>query len=336
MLTKLRTIIDGCRRRSSLFDRLCLWYTDYRLPWGMTPHQVVYRTASNPLLLPLYLKNFVSRHVLGRGVDVIDRDWDTLVILDSCTYDLFEDCSDLPGTLSKVVSPGGATGEFLFSTLPDADLRDTVYVTASPGVRFVEDHRNVSLHAIDDVWKDRWDEAAGTVLPETMAERARLANERYPDKRLVVHFMQPHFPFVGPTGQSIDHREYGGQIESSNTDAESIWSLLEQGAVSEKTVRTAYRENLELALPHVADLLDVLDGKTVVTSDHGNAFGEWGVYGHTPGAFLDEVVHVPWLEVPFDSRRTIRKAESDVSEEDLQDVSDRLEDLGYGDGATQF
>jgi len=329
MQQKFLAAIRRARERSSLFDRLYRIYTGHRLPWGMTPHQIVYRSIQNPWMPLLYLHNFYNRTVRDRGIDVMGRDWDTLIILDSCTYDLFTACSELPGELSRVISPGGATGEFLFSTVGDADLTDVVYVTASPGIRFVEDHRTVNLHAIDDVWRDGWDEEPGTVRPETMVERALAAHEEYPDKRIVVHFMQPHFPFIGPTGQSIEHRAYGGRKDSSKTEGDSIWTRLSQGDLSETEVRTAYRENLELALPHVSDLADAVDGRVVVTSDHGNAFGRWGVYGHTPGVFLPEIVEVPWLELPFEEARTTTVEDATLSEEESEMVQERLEDLGY-------
>lgn len=284
----------------------------------------------------LYLHNFYNRTLKGEGIDVIARDWDTLIILDSCTYDLFVGCSDLSGRLSKVISPGGATGEFLFTTVGDADLSDVVYVTASPGIRFVEKHREVNLHAIDDVWEDEWNEELGTVEPETMLERAVAAHEKYPDKRIVVHFMQPHFPFIGPTGQSIEHRAYGGQIDSDKTEGNSVWTRLSNGELSETEVRTAYRENLELTLPHVSELIESVSGRVAVTSDHGNAFGQKGVYGHTPGVFLPEIVEVPWLDVPYDDRRKIKAEDAALSERDSDVVQDRLKDLGYVGKGNEF
>lgn len=324
------------RESSPLFERLWTKYTEYRTPWGMTPHQMVYRSIQNPWMPMLYLHSFYNRTLKNEGIDVMARDWDTLIILDSCTYALFAECSDLSGSLSKVISSGSATGEFLLTTVGDADLNDVVYVTASPGIRFVEKHREINLHAIDDVWEDEWNKELGTVKPETMLKRAATAHKKYPDKRIVVHFMQPHFPFIGPTGQSIEHRAYGGQIDSDKTEGDSVWTRLSNGEISEKEVRTAYRENLELTLPHVSELIESISGRVVVTSDHGNAYGQKGVYGHTPGVFLPEIVEVPWLEIPYDERRKIKAEDAVLSVRDTDKVQDRLEDLGYVGKGNEF
>ena len=56
-------------------------------------------------------------------------------------------------------------------------------------------------------------------------------------------------------------------------------------------------------------LIESLDGKTVVTSDHGNLFGRrlWPIplqkYGHPPGLRFPELIEVPWHETPFENRR---------------------------------
>jgi hypothetical protein len=168
-----------------------------------------------------------------------------------------------------------------------------------------------------------------------MLERAVAAHEKYPNKRIVVHFMQPHFPFIGPTGQSIEHRAYGGQIDSAKTRGDSVWTRLSNGELSAKKVRTAYRENLELTLPHVSELVKSVSGRVAVTSDHGNSFGQKGVYGHTSGVFLREVVEVPWLDVPYDERRKIIAEDTELSE-NTEKVQDRLRDLGYVGKGNKF
>lgn len=94
----------------------------------------------------------------------------------------------------------------------------------------------------------------------------------------------------------------------------------------------AYIENLQLTLPHVERLCDELPGKTVVTSDHGNAFGEWGVYGHPHNRYLDCLINVPWLEFDGDDTRkkvTTGEIDETTTEFDEGVVDDRLSALGY-------
>ncbi|GAA0278304.1 hypothetical protein GCM10009000_111890 [Halobacterium noricense] len=58
-----------------------------------------------------------------------------------------------------------------------------------------------------------------------------------------------------------------------------------------------YEENLHLVLETVADVIPRLDGKVVVTADHGEAFGEQGVWEHHIETHIPALVEVPWLEV---------------------------------------
>lgn len=47
----------------------------------------------------------------------------------------------------------------------------------------------------------------------------------------------------------------------------------------------------------VSELLKNLsDKKVVITSDHGEAFGEWGIYGHPGGVYIKALTEVPWFE----------------------------------------
>ena len=76
-------------------------------------------------------------------------------------------------------------------------------------------------------------------------------------------------------------------------------------------------------------LAEKVEGKTVLTSDHGNAVGEWRTYGHPCGRYHLSLVTVPWFEPKFDSRRTVREGELTMNQTTTNDVTQRLEDLGY-------
>jgi len=98
--------------------------------------------------------------------------------------------------------------------------------------------------------------------------------------------------------------------------------------VSAEEVWVAYIENFELVLPHIKDIATDIDGKTVITSDHGNSFGRFGVYGHPPGLYLADLVAVPWLELPYDERRPLSKGDI-YSTDTTKAVKKQLRDLGY-------
>jgi hypothetical protein len=294
-----------------------------------------------------FLTHIVSRYydVVGSdgGDSILQRDWDTLLILDACRFDLFEDVYDsssLPGTLSERTSLETGTPGFLTETFGDGTYHDIVYVTANP---YVETKlESEQFHAVENVWKDGWDDEHSTVLPEVMCERALDAAEKYPRKRLIVHFLQPHYPFIGDV--SLGQKSVFPSREQAlgNTDAvqqnPTPFELLERGDVTKDEVWKAYRSNLERAMPSVETLLSELQGKTAVTSDHGNALGEYAspfpirVYGHPLGILIPALTSVPWLEHTNGERREIQ-AEPPVVARSTDSVDaeteQRLRMLGY-------
>jgi hypothetical protein len=260
------------------------------------------------------------------GLDMMAEDWDNLLLLDACRYDLFESSNTIDGNLSAVISPGSATKEFYENMLSGRSFPETVYATANPNFHSVD----CRFHAVERLWENDWDDELRTVPPETVAKQTLAAFEKYPNKRFFVHFIQPHYPFIGETGRQIAHGtfKWGGEIADAR-DEPSIWDRLQEGSVERDTVWRAYRENLELALPHVQRLVNELGGKSVVTSDHGNVFGKWGEFGHPRPRFYDELVQVPWLEVSRGSRRIIKQGTLETGHDTDESVSDRLAALGY-------
>jgi arylsulfatase A-like enzyme len=303
-------------------------------------------TALRRLVRPVVFDAYYE-HVAGGRCDVVSEDWDNLVVLDACRYDHFREESDLSGELSYRISRGGVTGEFLEANFGDSEYSDVVYVTANPHVDRLLDGR---FHDIVSVWQTGWSEEYRTVLPETMVEATLDALERYPDKRIVSHFMQPHQPFVGEraqerigslSGNVAAKREALGEIEDGpdRDELPNVWSLMRRGELSREDVVDGYRENLSLVLDAVADLIEALKGKTVVTADHGEMFGGFAwpvplrVYGHSTIVHPPKLVKVPWLEVPTENRRPITDGRIAAAGSDAEDeISQKLQQLGYLDG----
>lgn len=269
------------------------------------------------------------RQLLGEtGTKLMERDWDNLIILDACRYDLFVECNTLPGELTKVVSAGSHTVEFLHSNFDGREFPDTVYVTATP--QFEKEGMADRFAHVEQVWRDGWDEDLRTTPPETVAERTLEVAEMFPNKRVISHFVQPHYPFVGETGQELEETiQAKTGIEPDERDNPSIWDRLEAGEIDGDAIGSAYRESLEFTIPVVRELYEDLRGKTVVTSDHGNSFGRWGIYGHPSQKFISELVNVPWLELPVSERREIVSGELSESEGDDSSLEERLRSLGY-------
>ncbi|WP_121823388.1 hypothetical protein [Halostella salina] len=303
----------------------------------------VRRGLSNPSFFGRELNRLYHRRLYQRpyntdGVDVVAEDWDTLLVLDACRYDMFERLHDLPGRLERRESRGSHTSEFLIANFGGRTLRDTVYVTASPQLYNWRDEMDAEFHAVVDVWREAgWDDEHGTVTPETMADHVRRAVEEYPEKRIVGHFLQPHYPFIDGDDR-LNARTFDGDDETESPD---VWAQLMRGRLDASTdaVWRAYLRNLNAVLPEIAALLDELGGRTVVTSDHGNMVGERAApvpireWGHPPGMYTDQLVTVPWLVHENGPRRKITEGEPDAAPDAVADdvVEDRLRQLGYAD-----
>lgn len=271
------------------------------------------------------------------GIDVMDQDWDNLIILDACRVDLFEEIVDLDqfNSYQRVTSRGSATHEWALRNFSHRTFGDTVYITGNP---LISQHVPDVWHRLIETWKTDFSDDVGAILPDAVTEDALDAHRNYPQKRLIIHYVQPHCPFLWE-GQGPRFLTVGRESDNHEISAKNIWDAISQGHVDREMVCSGYRDTLNAVLPHVDRLIDELDGKTVVTSDHGNELGRrsWpvpvGVYGHPPGLRHEGLVTVPWAEVPPTSRRVITDEGVSATREDDQDGDERLEEkleaLGY-------
>jgi len=239
------------------------------------------------------------------GIFVIKEDWDNLLILDACSFELFKKVNVIPGNLDKKISRGSHTWMFLKENFAHRQFFDTIYISSNP---FIWDLKN-NFFLI--VYVD-------SELPEILMDYALKISDRYPEKRLIVHFLQPHHPFIGET-----------KIDEADRTGKNPYYLFAKGVVKEEKIRKAYEDNLKRVLPSVSKLVEFLPGKTVISADHGEAFGAkipfWPVkiYGHS-GPRIKELIEVPWLGIDYLSRKKIISAKAGIkpvliSEKDIMD-----------------
>ncbi|MFC6835159.1 hypothetical protein [Halomarina ordinaria] len=277
----------------------------------------------------------VSRLRYGDGgVDLPAAEWDNLLVLDSCRADLFETVADLArfDDYRRATSVASMTAEWTRKTWADREFGDIVYVNANPLVsRWAPD----SFHRLVDLWDEAFDEGIGTVPPEATADAAREAFED--DKRLVVHFVQPHAPFY-PASLGVDDSAAAwapGGGEGAHPDATTPWKALRDGTTTFDAVWEGYAATLSAGLEAALALVDDLPGRTVLTSDHGNLYGQrvWPlgrpVYGHPPNLRHPGLVEVPWAVVDGEPRETVDDGVTSAAEADEETMRDRLAALGY-------
>lgn len=260
-----------------------------------------------------------------RSTHVYDRDWDVLVVLDACRVDLMREVvteydflSD-PASIYSVAPTSRSWIERTFGPLSTETLARTGYVTGNLFSDRVEIRRN-AFGVFDEVWRDGYEEKLGGIPPETITNRAIHAARTQSPDRLIVHYMQSHVPFLYDP-------DLGGQM--GREDGRTVWDALADGQEDEARVWEAYKRNLRGVLDEVAVLRRNLDAdRLVVSSDHGNAMGEHGQYGHGPNKLVDAVCTVPWIRTDATDQKT-RVPDIDRSETVEPDQIARLRALGY-------
>lgn len=176
-------------------------------------------------------------------------------------------------------------------------------------------------------------------LPQGFLERVTATWQAQAGERrfLYVHLLPPHVPYTPPPpfnelfgARKVDHSE-GGQSYLRALNMEAVWLTPDDPRVVRAKQR--YDATLAYADAQLDALLDALgpldDVALVVTSDHGEAFGEHGRILHGSMA-SKEMIHVPlvlhgpglqgdvrddlvrtrdlaatvceWLDVPWDAR----------------------------------
>lgn len=286
----------------------------------------------------------------NEGVYVVEEDWDNLIVLDACRFDTFERFVESGGhfegcEVRKEISRGETTARFLVENFHDRSLLDTVYVSANAVVgSHVHDmdlYKFVGLWDTDDDDTTRPDldrRYRDAVYPEDVVASTLDAAESHPNKRLVAHFLQPHPPFIVKDGEPIekgsDYRDF---------------TAVRKGEMAREEIVDVYEENVAYVLKYVSDLVSKLEGKTVVTADHGELLGSgiptlfeflhprWSSfrrnrfdYAHHRHVRVPELIEVPWVEIESENRREITTADKPAGVEMNADaIEDQLEALGY-------
>lgn len=252
------------------------------------------------------------------GVDIFEEDWDNLIILDACRFDYFQAYNWIDGTLESRISRGSTSREFIVGNFTGRTMYDTVYLSDNPWYGRIHEEIDADLYEYVLCESDAFD---GTVShPATVTESAIDCHENHPDKRLIVHYLQPHAPYFTADGNERFR-----------------WPSEDYDDCDPAELKEAYVDNLRLVLSETEKLLDELVGKTVVTADHGELLGErlaplpTRQYQHPGGIYTEKLVKVPWLIVDDGRRKEITEgtqhgqAETASSDE----IDDQLEALGY-------
>lgn len=262
------------------------------------------------------------------GENVLDKNWDLLIILDTCRFDALKEMKQLrdisylnSSKIESYYSIGGSTLEWTAQTFRESHYESASeidYVAGNVLVEEVLDGRRTPEGIDNAAWSPtKWNTLSKSALNEFVSvgnfrevtgpasghgDRPHPSAQLVTDlsiehgrqnnpERLIVHYIQPHYP-------------YYSAIESGEREELADWEKfpfnnLRFGEISKATVWNRYMTELYSALKAIGILLRNYDAERVaITADHGEAFGEsyLGVrgYKHRVGMLHPKVRRVPW------------------------------------------
>jgi len=257
----------------------------------------------------------------GKKTNFTDADWKVCIILDACRYDIFRDVyKDIikDGTLKKTYTNCSGTFEWMQDNFKDEDCSDIIYI--NPIVMFDKFMPNSTFYKVVNVWEYGWNYTYGTILPSEMTKTALEVMAKYPEKRFIIHYHQPHPPylhpdFIGIEGPVDTPEEILKMKEKKFNILQCIqgnirkligsncaWNLLTRLGITptdyygkiykrygKERIVSGYIETLRLTLEEITKIIENTRGKVVITSDHSKNFD---------GGQKDiEKQPVPWMEI---------------------------------------
>lgn len=305
--------------------------------------------------------SITSRYPIGENV--YNRDWDVLVLLDTCRVDALKAVADeyeFITDVGKLLSVGSKSPEWVLKTFTEqysAEIAETVFVAGNvwayrilterlhertvdsdyseSSYRYLDRDgvakwRTVDSSAfkhVDHPWQLSLDEV-GRIHPEShgapgvVTDRAVAMWRDHTPDRMIVWYSLPHFPYVADAvAEDRDLYEY---------ESDPIRAL--RSGESRETVYESYLENLRLALDHVEVLLQNVDAETVaISADHGEAFGEYGLYSHRFGIPHPQMKYVPWCETTATDtgEYTPTYPEPELNNVEQAETEELLKSMGY-------
>jgi hypothetical protein len=284
------------------------------------------------------------------GTNVLTRDWDVLILLDTTRLDALNIVAsefDFLTDISSIFSVGATSAEWMAATFKmkyNQIINDTAYLASNGFAQkvfeesdyllpkpLVCDWNHVSssdFGRLEHIWyynqiKDIG-HSGGYTPPKYVTDRAISVGRNHDYSRLILHYNQPHSPY---TANALDDERELEYFEQKPFD------YLKNGGKKSK-VFEAYLDELRYVLDSVGVLLNNIDAdRVVISSDHGEGFGEYGTYGHPFGSLNPYVRKVPWTITSANDKHTYNPQyepiKSTKEESKKRDVDDMLEALGY-------
>lgn len=282
------------------------------------------------------------------GTPIWEKDWNILCVLDGCRLDLMYEYLDGPTEIDvkevdSLRSVGSMSPEWLGNTFNPKyakKMEKTAYISGNPWTANEEaEHEHLPLSDEDfgyfeEAWRANWSDETGmdisTVPPEPLTDSAMAVLEEESPEYLIVHYMQPHEPFRSrPSWFSNSSKGIDLDRDLNGSKKSSIWHRNRNGEIDSQELWDAYKDNLEWVMEDIHRFANSINDDIVLTADHGNAMGEWGVYGHPSGSPISELRDVPWITIRGSGSEKYSCNQTKKRETVEADVQSRLESLGY-------
>lgn len=239
---------------------------------------------------------------LLNGVRVVEEEWDYLIVLDACRYDCFKEINTIKGRLYRKKSLASATDEWVVKNFPQF-YPDIVYFSANPTISSymlkVLLGRSRVFFDIINIWDLGWNKKFKTVLPKTVNKIVIKRKDEYPNQRKIIHYMQPHAPFITRPNLIKDGWKMWRDVSKRKSKGKeyTIWESVRRGEIDISIIKEAYIDNLRFVLKSVKSLIKKLKGKIVITADHGESFGKYSIWEHPRSIYIRPLLEIPWFIV---------------------------------------
>lgn len=265
------------------------------------------------------------------GQRPLDHDWDVMVILDACRFDLFQEFApkhpvyERLDSVSSEYSCASTSREWFkkgFESATADEVANVCYVTQNPFLAEANPERFCDVDGVGDV---KVKDESGRLPPSRVTDAALRAYSSTEANRLIVHYLPPHAPFRHCEGKyDLGEKSWGGETHD-------VWFGLQVGEFDESEVWQDYGENLLTALDEVQRLIKHVSGDIIITADHANGLGEFGQYGHPGYVPLPAIKRVPWAKATGGGQDyDAEKFQTATSDRDADgQVQKRLRSLGY-------
>jgi len=221
------------------------------------------------------------------GTNIFEYDWDMLIVLDTCRPEWVKTVSsefEFIGNVETIRSVGGRTSEWAAKTFQQAasSERPVKYIYGSKYGDIAEDLQNVETEFVNP---DNYIYPPAHQITEATYRYLNLET----NPRVVVHYAQPHFPIF----RTLSDRTDVETISKSGVVKEHL------SGTSTNKIERLHIKNLRYVLFEIRYLIQQVGSSDILlTADHGQLLGEYGIVGHPYGVRHDSVRNVPlvWID----------------------------------------